>query len=100
MLEMIAEEKDWYGITFPEVDTAVGVNYNITIPGKEKSDDFIATASECRTDDYSLIACADETAVSESVVSPVVTTRKQLLNGQLQIIHNGITYDVMGNVVE
>lgn len=94
------EEKDWYGITFPEVDTAVGVNYNITIPGKEKSDDFIATASECRTDDYSLIACADETAVSESVVSPVVTTRKQLLNGQLQIIHNGITYDVMGNVVE
>ena len=95
-----AVENDWYTITFPEVNTAIGLNYNLTIPGKEKSSDFVATASECRGEDYSIIDCVVGTALPESIISRIETTKKLLQNGKLQIIHNGITYDVMGNVVE
>jgi hypothetical protein len=94
------DKADWYAMTFPEVDTAVGVNYNITIPGKEHSSDFIATGSECRTEDYSIIECVIPTVLPESIMPPTEMTKKILRNGQLQIIHNGITYNVMGDVVE
>ena len=85
-------------MTFHNVDTAIGLHYNITIPGKEVSENFVATTSQCHDDDYRLVVCEDMTALDEPTIS--TQTKKQLLDGQLIIIHNGITYNVLGGIVK
>lgn len=93
-----AHKSDCYTMTFHNVDTAIGLHYNITIPGKEVSENFVATTSQCHDDDYRLVVCEDMTALDEPTIS--TQTKKQLLDGQLIIIHNGITYNVLGGIVK
>lgn len=100
-LMMPTDKPDWYAMTFPNVDVAIGLSYNITIPGKEQSINFVANASECRDENYHLLLeCSDVTAMPESILSHDLYTRKQLRDGQLVIIHNGFMYNILGSRVE
>ena len=88
-----------YAMTFDEVDIAVGISYKLTVPGQDDSMEFKATTSQCHNEDYSLLDC-QEPSTSLQITESANQAEKMMRNGNLVIIHNGVTYNVLGRIIE
>ena len=65
-----------------------------------RDDDCLYTTNHPDYDTFSCVYNTDEMAAVGDIQTPTTTTPKLLHNGQLLIIHNGKTYNVMGVAVE
>ena len=87
----VAGQTGWYEWVFKDVNASLGVTFKLN-----KGDDIKATESTCYNVDGTVIDCP-ATAISNAEVQTNFT--KIIRNGQVLIVRDGKTFDMMGQQV-
>ena len=94
VMTAVAGQTGWYEWVFKDVNASLGVTFKLNKGDKE----IKATESTCYDVDGNILSCPGATALTNTEVENAVV--KVIRNGQVLIVREGVTYNMMGQTIQ
>lgn len=94
VMTAVAGQAGWYEWVFKDVNASLGVTFKLNKGDKE----IKATESTCYDVDGNILSCPGATALTNTEVENAVV--KVIRNGQVLIVREGVTYNMMGQTIQ